>query len=239
MQLIGMSVLLMFVAACHADLTERVTINGDGSAVVTFREALDDELYRFSRETVTGMDPFGIALLTSQGWTTSREIEGVNSHVLIASRTCARRDITVCLQRLPFVGRARWAEPLATTSSVRRLDGGLLNNRVVVDLTLGPYGIPSSSGDGFDLLRKALSAAAPSVLEIHFELALPGTVLTTNGEQTADGAIRWDVNFAEATHVVAEYSVLNWQRVRLVGLAVAIAVSVILSLSLVMRRKRF
>jgi hypothetical protein len=213
------AMLVVALSACHADVTERVTINWDGSATVTLREVLDAELYRLSRESTTGIDAFGMASLSSQGWKTSREVDAADNHVLVASRTCGRLDLDVCLWRLPFVGRARWANSVAGGSAWTAA-GGLLNDRVAVDLTLGPYGLPSSIGSDLRLLRRALSATAPSIVEVHFELAVPGTVLSTNGERMSDGALRWDLDIAEPTRIAVEYSVIDAQRAEIAGLLV-------------------
>src|SRR5271165_691252 len=84
---------LLLLTGCAADVTFFIDVHRNGSALVTTREVIDDQLYLLAqRQNMTG-DPFGIERLESEGWSVSATSDDRGNHVITMWKLLSRGDL--------------------------------------------------------------------------------------------------------------------------------------------------
>lgn len=219
---------LAFLAACHADVTFRADLHRDGTALLSAREILDDELYALAFSQETRGDPFGVRRLQREGWTLTSVSDARGNHIITLSKQVDARDlggrdaVAPVLRGTPLrYGAIRFARA-----------PGLLFEQDSLAATIPPL-LPLALSRMNGLYAGAASSLAASVVSAHLELKAPGRVTATNGTMMPDGAVRWDLDLQGPTEV--RYSV---RMVNLGHVAAAVVAVSILILAVSARRRR-
>lgn len=217
------TLLLPLLVGCHADVTVRFDVRGDGMAFVTTKEIIDDELYNLALSQDGSGDPFYTERMQRGGWLILRSIDSNRNHVFTMSKLIDRNEYTDLNRRAPILGHMR--KPVGTIQFSRA--PGLLFERDSISATIAPL-LPLASST-FSAYSGVASEMLSSALAVHLEIKTPGKVLATNGAILPDGAVRWDLNLEEPT--IIEYrariiSIYTVGLVILVALTLGFAVSV-------------
>jgi hypothetical protein len=189
------------LAACHADLTERLDVNPDKTVTVTYREVFDREMYT-NVAAAGGTDPFRVQPARSDGWDvtiadlstdhpTVTYAKTVASHALAAVRLpdgLRSNDSGVGLtfspgSVLPFAVALAPANGKSTTATVP----ALMNPD---DVLHRPGHDPAAAGAVANALANA--ALVDAIVAVHLEL------------HRSLGTSRWDLHFAIPTVLTFE-----------------------------------
>lgn len=193
--------LIFALSGCKMTLTNRIDVNGDGSAVVHVTTAVDDQLYALAKSQQNGADPFAKAV-SRPGWETSRRIAENGDHIIEATkRVGSLSDIQPALASFysgaPTSSAPSKSVPGISPSSWKfRIDEkpGLFRRIVHVHVDV-PKLLPDTKparNDSSQQLGEAMARSMiGSFLTVNTELKLPGKILSSNGEQFADGRIRF------------------------------------------------
>jgi hypothetical protein len=220
--------LLPLLAGCHADVTVRFDVHRDGTALVTTKEVIDDELYRLALSLDASGDPFHIDTMRREGWLVVRDIDENRRHVFTISKLIDRNEYKNLNRATPLLGDM--ARPLGTIEVSR--SPGLFFERDSLSATIAPL-LPLVSSTFSRLYAGVASGLLNSVLTAHLEMKTPGRVFATNGEILPDGAVRWDLNLEEPTTIEYSARVINFYHV---ALAIIIALVLGLAISAAQRR---
>lgn len=179
------------------------------NATVTVREVIDQQMYSLATARSDNSDPFGVTGLQSKGWTVSREVDENENHVITITKHVALSNLEDAWSEGPISGRMLAAPPTfgGSLGSVQRglfSDTVALNNSIVPPAPEQPSGGSSSESAQMQAAGRNLAA---SIIGIHFELLVPGNVVDTNAERTADGALRWDIALDRPTDIHVVYDV--------------------------------
>lgn len=191
------------LSGCKMTLTNRVDVQGDGGAVVHVVATVDDQLYGLAQSQGGGADnPFlGSTSTTNEGWTVTRSVTGTGDHAIDVSKHVASvEDVAAAFSSvydtasktssrggMPNLSPTRW------NFTIHR-NPGLFTDTIVVHAdvpSLIPPTAPSSSDPWGSAGESFGRAMLLSMLTVNTELKLPGTIKSTNGEQTPDGYIRF------------------------------------------------
>jgi hypothetical protein len=224
----------ILLAGCHADITYRFDLRGDGTALVTTREVIDGQLYDLALSQNTNGDPFGADKMQQEGWTVTRVEDESGNHVITISKQLDRDELKDAGSITPALrGTSLPFSPSEVSSSV-----GLFVERDSLSLTI-PALLPLAMQNGGSSyaggpFAGAASAMLASMVSLHLDLRTPGKVLSTNGETMPDGFVRWDLNLQAPTTI--EYSVQRIYSGRVTA-AVIIALLILGSILVVARNK--
>lgn len=208
-----------FLTACHADVTFSFDVHGNGSALATTREVIDDQLYELASSQNTDGDPFGTERLQRQGWTVSRSSDDNGNHIITISKPLSRSEFKYANDGMPALRGAS----LPFNSLELSRSPGLFVERDSLSATI-PALLPWAQYVMNRPYAGLASAIASSFVALHLELRTPGKVLATNGETTPDGFVRWDLNLQAPTTI--QYSVQRVDSGRIIA-AVIIALLIL------------
>jgi hypothetical protein len=184
------------LAACHADLTERLDVNPDKTVTVTYREVFDREMYA-NVSAAGGTDPFRAQLARSEGWGVAVADEPTDQPTVTYVKTVASSALAAV-----------------------RLPDGLQSNDSGVGLTFSPgialpfaVALAPRSGTSTTAIVPALMnpgdvlhrpghdpAAASAVANALANAALVDAIVAVHLEiQRPSGTSCWDLHFATPT----------------------------------------
>jgi hypothetical protein len=233
--------LIVLLAGCRMALTNRIDVNDDGSALVHVVVALDDQLYALAN--ANGKDPLAQTASTP-GWETTRRIAANGDHVIEwTKRASTLDDVKPVLES--FYAAAKKSYPAAKRSPAQtngvsgmspgswtiRADErpGLFTRRIHLQIDV-PGLTPTSK-------NQALAASMmTSFLSVNTELKLPGKIVSSNGEQLADGTIRFTPSLTSPSKIDAVADVTDYGHIAL-AIVAAFGIIVIVALG-VLRRSR-
>jgi hypothetical protein len=215
-------ILLPLLVGCHADVTVRFDIRGDGAALVTTKEIIDDELYKLALSQDASGDPFHLDTMRHAGWLVLSDIDGNRSHVFTISKLINRNERKGLNRATPILGDM--SRPLGIIEVSRA--PGLFFERDSLSATIAPL-LPLVSSTFGRFYVGVASGLLNSVLTVHLEMKTPGKILATNGTILPDGAVRWDLNLEEPTTIDYSARVINFNH-----LALAILIALVLGLAI-------
>lgn len=201
-------VLLPLLSGCHADVTFAFDVRGNGSAVASTREVMDDQLYQLALSQNTDGDPFGIERMQRDGWSVARTSDTNGNHIILISKF---------LTRSAFQGSAGSTTglhgaflPFSSLVITRR--PGLFVERDSLSATI-PALLPWAQYVLNKPYASLASAMISSVVSLHLELRTPGKVLATNGEVTPNHFVRWDLALQAPTTVRYSVKMIRFDRI--------------------------
>jgi hypothetical protein len=206
---------------CHADVTTRVEVRGDGTALVTTKEIIDDQLYKLALSQNTNGDPFGAEQMQRKGWTVSSASGNDGNHTITISRLFGGSDLKGFSSDTPVLaGRVL---PLGQVH-FSRSSSGLFFERDSVSATI-PALLPLASSTISRFYAGVALALVAPVVTVYLEVKTPGTISATNGEIMPDGFVRWNLSLQEPTTIQYSARMINFWHVA-VGIFIALAVLV-------------
>lgn len=232
-------VLAMALAGCKMTLTNRVDVNGDGSALVHVISTVDDQMYNLAKSQSKGADPFARAA-SPAGWETTRRVADNGDHMIEwTKRAGSLAEIQPVLEsfyadsKMP-AAQTKSVPGMSPTSWTFKVDQqpGLFTRTIHfrVDVPrLLPASKPSSGASSQQLGDEMARTMMATVLTVNTELKLPGKIVSSNGEQLADGRIRFThaIDAPSKIDVVAEvsdYGHIAFAVVVVLGIVVLVAV---------------
>lgn len=213
------ALLTVFLAGCRVDVTFRLDVHPNGTALCTVTNVMDDELYRLALSQTSNGDPFGLARLQRNGWSISRVYEENTDHIVTISRLMSPRELSA------GGGATSRGVALPVSSINLSRTGGFLVERDSLAATIAPL-VPWAEAT----LKRPYASIAwdviASAVALHLELRTPGKVLATNGATTPDRFVRWDVSLRAPTTILYSVRVVRVDRIAmiLIGLAVLVFV---------------
>lgn len=219
---VALLAMCLLLVACHSDVTYRYVVNPNGSVTVSSVENMDAQMYQMATSQASpGSDPFGVNTAQAQGWTVSRVVNDDGSHVITLSRTFSRSEAPD-LNAVKAPGSEGQNFPITWSHSST---SGFFTNVETYHATFSfptPTPGPQTSQEDAQTQAMAMNMMS-SVVGLHLELKTPGKVVSTNGETTTDGYVRWDLSFAHPTEM--DYTV---QEPNLVGIGIATGAGIII-----------
>jgi hypothetical protein len=195
---------IFFLAGCHADVTLRFDVRGDGNALVTVYEIIDDQLYNLAVSESTNGDPFGMERMQHKGWAVSSASDNAGSHIIAMSRVISRADLQDISRTAPVLrGASVPFGPIAFSRS-----SGLFYERDSLSATI-PALLPLALSTIGKFYADAASPIVASAVDLHLELRTPGKVLATNGKIMPDGFVRWNLDLQAPTKVQYTARMIN------------------------------
>lgn len=183
------------LAACHADLTERLDVNPDKTVTVTYREVFDREMYA-NVSAAGGTDPFRAQLARSDGWgvtvaDVATDQPTVTYIKTIASSALATAHLPDGLQSNDSGVGLTFSPGIALPFAVVLVPSNGTSTATVPAL-MNPRDVLRRPGhDPVDAsaIANALANAASvdAIIAVHFEL------------HRSSGTSRWDLHFATPT----------------------------------------
>jgi hypothetical protein len=226
-----MIVPMLLLMGCHADVTTRVEVRANGTALVTTNEIIDDQLYKLALSQNTNGDPFGALQMQRKGWTVSSASDNDGNHTITISRLFGGSDLKGLSSGMTVLGGRML--PLGAVQ-FSRSPSGLFFERDSLSAKI-PALLPlASSTINRFYTGVALALVAP-VVTVHLEIKTPGTVSATNGEVMPDGFVRWDLKLQEPTTIQYSARMINFWHVA-VGIFIAFVVLVTIAVLRVRRR---
>ena len=209
--------LIFVLSGCRMTLTNEIDVNADGSAVLHVITTADDQLYSLAKSQANGADPFAKPPTSTPGWETTRRVMENGDHVVDATRRVGS------ISEIGPALAAFYAGASTSSGSAKSVPGispeswkftveqrpGLFTRTVHFHVDV-PKLLPSTKPSGSDSSAQLGEAMARSmlgtILAVHTELRLPGKIISNNGEQLADGRIRFTHSFdsPSSIDVVAE-----------------------------------
>jgi hypothetical protein len=223
--LVAVSALL---TACHADVTFRFDVHGNGSALASTREVLDDQLYRLALSQNTDGDPFGTERLQRNGWAVARTSDASGNHVILISKLLTRAELNPAGDTTPLRGA-----PLPFRSLVITRSPSVLVEQDSLSATI-PALLPWAQYVLNKPYAGLASAMISSVVALHLELRTPGRILGTNGEVAPTRFVRWDLALESPTTIRYTVRIIRFDRI--VGMVLIILTTV--SMLLLIRGRR-
>jgi hypothetical protein len=210
--------LIVFLTACHADVTFRFDFHSDGSALATTSEILDDQLYKLAESQDTSGDPFGTEQLQRAGWAVLRSSDNVGNHIITATKLLSRSDLKNVATAVPAL-----RGPILPFSSIGvSRSAGLFTEDESLSATIDPL-LPFAQAAINRPYMGFASVFASSAVAVHLELRTPGKVLATNGEMAPKGFARWDVGLQAPTTVRYTVRFIRYDRVAVLAVIALIA----------------
>ena len=231
-RLATLAALAVLLAGCRMTLTNRIDVNDDGSALVHVVIALDDQLYAYSL-TSNGKEPLAQAASTP-GWAMTRRIAPNGDHVIEWTKRAGTLDdikpvLTSFYDAAKKSSAAKTPSGIVPASWTIRADQrpGLFTKTVHLQI-----GVPSMLPAKNTTPAAALMA---SMFIFNTELKLPGKIVSTNGEQLADGTIRFTQSLAAPSKIDVVAEVTDYGHI---VLAVVIVCGIVVIVAAGMRRRR-
>jgi hypothetical protein len=216
-------VLALTLSACHADVTFRVDVKVDGTAVVTTKEVIDKQFYEAALSQSSDGDPFGIERLRRRGWLVSEatdETDGMRTITL--TKSVARGDLRDLIHETPAVPRG---SPALSPVSFSR-SAGLLFDRVSLAAVVPPL-LTLAAPEVGQFYSGIASVFAASAVTAHLELRTPGRVLATNGLLTPEGFVRWNLALQQPTDIEYSAAVFDFGHALLAAIAGLVVVAIV------------
>jgi hypothetical protein len=194
--------MLFVLAACKMTLTNRIDVNGDGSALVHVVTTVDDQMYTLAQSQSKGTDPFAQTAPTP-GWQTTRRVLDNGDHVIEwTKRASSLSDVEPVLASF-YADATRSSGPAKSVPGMSPASWkfetdqkpGLFTRTVHIHASvpkLLPDTKPSRHGDSSQQFGEELARSMmASILTVNTEIELPGKITSSNGEQLADGRVRF------------------------------------------------
>jgi hypothetical protein len=186
--------LALALCGCKMTLTNRIDVNGDGSAVVHVIMAADDQLYSLAQSQGNGTDPFAKPA-SAPGWETSRRIGDNGDHVIeatkragslseigptLASFYAGASTSSSSAKSVPGISPASWKFKIDEKPgwSTRLIHVHVDVPKLLPDAK--PTGSDSSAQLGESMARTMLA----TVLTVNTELKLPGRFSPTTASSS-------------------------------------------------------
>ncbi|HLY02186.1 MAG TPA: hypothetical protein VKR56_06770 [Candidatus Cybelea sp.] len=208
-------VLALTLAGCHADVTFRIDVKTNGTALITTTEVIDKQFYEAALSQSGNGDPFGVERLRRKGWLVSEDTDMRDgTRTITLTKSVSRDDLTDLMHTSPATPRGLPAlGPVSFTRSP-----GLFFDRVSVSAVIPPL-LTLASPEIGQFYSGVASLFAASAVAAHLELKTPGKLLATNGLLTPDGFVRWDLALQQSTDVEYSAKVLDFRHVLLAMIA--------------------
>jgi hypothetical protein len=216
---------VFLLTGCHADVTTRVEVRGDGTALVTTKEIIDDQLYKLALSQNTNGDPFGAEQMQRKGWTVSSASGNDGNHVITISRLFGGSDLKDFSSATPVLTGG--VLPLGQVH-FSRSSSGLFSERDSLSATI-PALLPLASSTISRFYAGVALALVAPVVTAYLEVKTPGTISATNGEIMPDGFVRWNLNLQEPTTIQYSATMINFWHVA-VGIFIALVVLVTITI---------
>jgi hypothetical protein len=209
----------LLLTGCHADVTTRVEVSANGTALVTTNEIIDDQLYKLALSQNTNGDPFGALQMQREGWMVSGASDNDGNHTITISRLFAGSDLKDLSSGMTVLGGRML--PLGAVQFSRSPSGVFFEQDSLSARIPALLPLASSTISRF-YSGVALELVAP-IVSVHLELKTPGTISATNGEVMPDGFVRWDLNLQEPTTIQYSARMINFWHVA-IGIFIALVV---------------
>lgn len=201
-RLISAAVFVLGLCGCHADVTERIVANPDNTVTVTYREALDAQLYSAVAK-IGGADPLHETSARNAGWKVAESVTAAGERVVSYSKTAPANQVqslTLTSNNSKTVDGFDFSPASAFPFSIAL--SKISTGAQTIPALLYPDRVLTRPGHDPDAAAAAANAArnagaVDSVVSVHLELKGPYRVTATNGQRLADGAVRWDLYFAK------------------------------------------
>ena len=201
---------IFLLAGCHADVTFRFDVRGNGTVLVSAREVLDDQLYRLALSQ-SQSDPLKTNQLSKEGWSISRADDDGGNHIITLSKAFGPGAFRVNGR----LADSRVGSLLPFTSIKVIRAGGIFSEQDSLT-AVTPALLPWAESKLTRSYAAVVDAMSASLLAVHLELRTPGKILATNGAVTHDGFVRWDLNLQAPTHISYSVRVVRYDRIVLV-----------------------
>ena len=234
--------LVVLLAGCRVTLTNRVDVNDDNSALVHVVVAVDDQLYALTRLQSNGKDLF-VQTASTPGWEMTRRIAANGDHVIEwTKRANTLDDVKPVLESFYAAakksyaaggkspGQAKGVPSVSPGSWTLRADErpGLFTRRIHLQISV-PALVPASTN------QAAAASMMAAFFSVNTELKLPGKIVSTNGEQLADGTIRFSPSPASPTKLDAIAEVTDYGHI---VLAIVAGLGILVIVAVGVRRRR-
>lgn len=232
-RIVGLAALVLLLAGCRMTLTNRIDVNADGSALVHVVVALDDQLYGLMLTQANGKDPFTQPSSTP-GWTVARRIAANGDHVIEwTKRANTLDDIKPVLASFYDAAKKSSATkapsgfvPASWTIRAGQRPG-LFTRTFHLQIDV-PSMMPAKN-------QTPAAALMASMFVFNTELKLPGKIVSTNGEQLADGTVRFTQSLVAPSKIDVVAEVTDYGHI---VVAVVIACALAVLVAVVVRRGR-
>lgn len=198
---------MLLLAGCRADVTFRIDVRANGTAVATTTEVMDDELYRLVLGQAAGGDPLGLERMQREGWAVSRVYDDNGDHIIRISKVLGPHDLSVAGASRALRGGA---VPFSSIDLSRR--PGPFVEQDSLRATI-PALLPWAQSALNRPYAASVWAVANSALAMHLELRTPGKVLATNGEMAPQGFTRWDLGLQAPTTLLYRVQIVHYDRI--------------------------
>jgi|GEM_PF-6399249 len=230
----GVVALSALLAGCRMTLTNRVDVNDDGSALVHVVVALDDQLYILSQAQGNGKDPLAQTASTP-GWEMTRRIAANGDHVIEwTKRANTLDDVKPVLASFYSAVKKSSAQTKAAAgvspASWRfRADQspGLFTRTIHLQIDV-PSLVPTKN-------PTPAAVMMGSFIALNTEVKLPGKIVSSNGEQLADGTIRFTQSLTSPSKIDVVAEVTDYGHI---VLAIVAALGIIVIVVIGVRRRR-
>jgi len=191
------------LTGCHADVTQRLSINPDHTVTLTYREVLDAAMYLAATKT-GGSDPFRMSLAKASGWTVSEDNGPNGEHIFTYVKSAPSTQVNALTFPRSHNSDGFNFGPAIAFPYKLRFDSS--NGPTSVPALLNPGNVlqrPGHNPDGAAAEANALrnAEAVDAVVDAHFEIKALWRGMKTNGKTMPDGSIRWDLHFSKPTSV--------------------------------------
>lgn len=211
------TLLLLTLAGCHADVTERLTLNADGSGAVATRILMDDQFAQMATSQ-GGQDPFSLEKAKRNGWQVAQTIDDAGNHIVTVSQPFSAGNVESTLG----------ATPLGTKVGQQTIHVEQSGNVFVRSYRIKanvPGLLPDDPSKSTNEYAQAGRAMAASIFSMHLVVATPGHVDETNGEVAPDGSVHWSLGLANPTAIVLRVTTINWTAIASAALVVVILIA--------------
>ena len=203
---------LFALAGCHASLTERMDVHANGTTTVHLKVVADDQLYKLA-EARRGSAPslFDASAKDDPTWNVTRTTDDDDDHLIEMTKTVKTSDV-------PSVLHGLMKDAETTSLGNMPVDVNANGFRFTPTITETPglftdrwrihADVPSPMGSQGNPWAGVAQAMVSSFVQFRYELALPGKLISTNGEVRPDGSVLWRLPLEQTSTIdlVAETS---------------------------------
>ena len=216
-------------AGCQAKITERIDGKTDGSAVAHVLIDMDDQFYNLASQQHNG--GFDQDFPVSDGWQVVKTANG-GQHRIDASRNLPAGSIASWFKMGESSDeRVGFASSATPTLSVKK---GLFTDTYALTAHINPPAPPTNGGSADSASAQAALGMISTIFSFNLQLAIPGKLVSTNGEVEPDGAVNWVVSMQNPTDLLLVTSQPDYSHIW-IAIGVFVLVGIALAVKLMRR----
>lgn len=225
---------LLSLVGCQAKITERIDAKLDGSAVVHAIVDMDDQFYGVASQQKGGS--FEDSFKASEGWQVVKTY--VNGHhIVTATKAVPAGSLDSWFKLGATPGQPTgFMSNAAPTLDIQK---GLFTDTYTLTAHVPPITPPSASTSGSDAqFGQAAATMMSSMFNFNLQLALPGKLVSTNGEIQPDGAVNWVIGMQSPTDISLVVSEPDYPHILIAVALGCLAIVVVVAVVLRGRQRR-